>query len=251
MKKNIIITIGLACLCAAFCTSKASAQDKTFQFMVRAGYSYGGTAPLGIPATIRSIDAFRPTTSITAGFDLKWSPGRWGVLVGARYENKGMDAEVTTKGYRMEVTKGDSKIEGLFTGHVEQDVEMRMITVPVMFTCRLGRIATLKLGPYFSFLLNKDFSGIASDGYLRETDPTGPRVNMGSKEGEWATYDFSDEMKDRQMGVALGFDWRLTRHIGLSTDVSWGLTGIFDDDFKTVEQTLYPIYGTAGLYFSF
>ena len=120
-----------------------------------------------------------------------------------------------------------------------------------MLTCRLGNRVTWKVGPYISFLLDKDFSGIASDGYLRQGDPTGQRVDMGAKEGEWATYDFSDEMLDRQFGVAMGFDWRLAKHVGIMTDINWGLTGIFDKDFKTVEQTLYPIYATAGLYLSF
>ena len=255
MKKNSFIIIALACLAPAFLTGKASAQDnndnKAFQVMVRAGYSLGGTAPLGIPATIRSIDAFRPTASVMAGIDLQWNPGQWGVLAGVHFENKGMDAEVTTKGYRMEVVKGDSKIEGLFTGHVEQDVTEWMVTVPVQLTCQLGRVVTLKAGPYISLLIDKDFSGIASDGYLRQGDPTGPRINMGNKEGEWATYDFSNEMRNVQMGLAVGADWRLTRHFGLSSDISWGLTGIFNGDFKTVEQTLYPIYGTVGAYWRF
>ena len=46
-------------------------------------------------------------------------------------------------------------------------------------------------------------------------------------------------------------DWQLHRNIGLSADVNWGLTGIFKKDFKTVEQTLYPIYGTIGAFYKF
>ena len=253
MKKNIIICL----VCSLLLASNAFGADpdsrkKKVEVIARAGYSIGGTAPLGIPATIRSIDAFRPTASIMAGADLKLSLiGSWGIMAGLHYENKAMDAEVTTKGYRMEVVKGDSRIEGLFTGHVKQEVTQKMLTVPVMLTCRLENRVTWKVGPYISFLLDKDFSGIASDGYLRQGDPTGQRVDMGAKEGEWATYDFSDEMLDRQFGVAMGFDWRLAKHIGIMTDINWGLTGIFDKDFKTVEQTLYPIDATAGLYLSF
>jgi hypothetical protein len=35
--------------------------------------------------------------------------------------------------------------------------------------------------------------------------------------------------------------------LGFSFDLSWGLTGIHKSDFKTVEQTLYPIYGTIAV----
>ena len=31
--------------------------------------------------------------------------------------------------------------------------------------------------------------------------------------------------------------------------LNWGLTGIFPSDFKTVEQTLYPVYGTIGVFY--
>ncbi len=233
-------------------TVKADNPFENLEVKARIGYSIGGTAPIGIPATIRSIDAFRLTPSVMAGADfaLPLKQG-WGLMAGLHIENKGMNAEVTTKGYRMEVVKGDSKIEGLFTGHVKQDVTEWMLTLPVEATYAIGEKLTLKAGPYFSLLLHRDFSGIASDGYLRQGDPTGPRINMGTKEGEWATYDFSDDMRRLQMGVNVGADWQLHPHLGLSADLNWGLTGIFRSDFKTVEQTLFPIYGTIGAFYRF
>ena len=51
------------------------------------------------------------------------------------------------------------------------------------------------------------------------------------------------------MGVTVGVDWAFYRRWGLSADLSWGLTGIHHSDFKTVEQTLYPIYGTIGVFY--
>ena len=56
-------------------------------------------------------------------------------------------------------------------------------------------------------------------------------------------------MRTMQFGIAVGADVSLTSRLGLSADVSWGLTGIFPGDYKTVEQTLYPIYGTIGIYY--
>ena len=250
MKKIIICLAGSLLLASNAFAFEPS--DKKIDVIVRAGYSIGGTAPLGIPATIRSIDAFRPTASLMVGADVKLAlKDNWGLMTGLHFENKGMDTEVTTKGYRMEVVKGDSRIEGLFTGHVKQEVTEWMLTLPVLATYQLGEKVTLKAGPYVSVLLDKDFSGIASDGYLRQSNPTGPRINMGNKEGEWATYDFSDDMRSVQMGIAVGADWNVTRHFGLAADLSWGLTGIFGSDFKTVEQTLYPIYGTISAYWKF
>ena len=216
---------------------------------LRIGYNFGGTSPLSLPASIRSIDAFRPTFSpcIGAEMTIPVVRGQWSVVGGIRLENKGMDAEVTVWGYRMAMVKGNSQISGLFWGHVSQEVSQWMLTVPVSFQLSISDFR-FRLGPYVSLLVSKEFSGIASDGYLRQGDPTGPKIEIGNKEGEWATYDFSDDMRSLQWGVGIGVDWQMSSRLGLSADLHWGLSCIFQSDFKTVEQTLYPIYGSVGVF---
>ena len=216
---------------------------------LRIGYNFGGTSPLSLPASIRSIDAFRPTLSpcIGAEMTIPVVRGQWSVVGGIRLENKGMDAEVTVRGYRMAMVKGNSQISGLFWGHVSQEVSQWMLTVPMSFQLSISDFR-FRLGPYVSLLVSKEFSGIASDGYLRQGDPTGPKIEIGNKEGEWATYDFSDDMRSLQWGVGIGVDWQMSSRLGLSADLHWGLSCIFQSDFKTVEQTLYPIYGSVGVF---
>lgn len=222
----------------------------SLQLRIRAGYSIGATTPIPLPETIRSIDGYRLMPSFMVGFDAMLPlRGKWGVALGLHFENKGMEGDVTTKAYHMELVKGDSRIEGLFTGHVKQKVTQWMLTIPLQATLQLGRKVTLKGGPFVSVLLSSDFSGIASDGYLRQGDPTGAKILMGSKEDEWASYDFSDEMRRMQFGIGIGADWQVYRRLGVSADLNWGLTGIFPGDFKTVEQSLYPIYGTIGIFY--
>jgi hypothetical protein len=138
-------------------------------------------------------------------------------------------------------------MEGYYTGRVRQKVTEWMLTLPVQATYQLGQKVRVKAGPYVSLLIDKDFSGYAADGYLRKDDPTGLKVVMGNKEGEWATYDFTDDMRWLQAGIAAGAEWQAWQRLGFSFDLSWGLTGIHKSDFKTVEQTLYPIYGTIAV----
>lgn len=248
MKLKILFTGILALLASTL--SKADSWDDDLQVKARAGYSIGGTAPIGMPETIRSIDAYKLTPSFMFGLDIQKSIGdKWGLLTGLHFENKAMNGDVTTKAYHMEVRKGDSMMEGLFTGKVHQEVTQWMFTLPIQATYSFNDKLQLKAGPYFSLLINKDFSGIASDGYLRQNDPTGPKILMGSKEGEWATYDFSDDMRRFQFGLTVGIDWQFYRNFGLSADLNWGLNGIFKSDFKTVDQTLFPIYATIGLFY--
>ena len=222
----------------------------SLQLKARVGYSIGGTSPLPLPETIRSIDSYTLTPSLTIGFDAMLPiTQKWGIMTGLRFENKGMKAEATTKAYYMEVTKGDQQLAGLFTGRVDQKVKQWMLTLPVQATVTLSRRVMLKGGPYVSFLVNKEFNGIASDGYLRKDTPTGAKILMGDKEGEWATYDLTDDMRSMQFGIGVGVDWQVYKGLGISADLNWGLTGVFPGDYKTVEQTLYPIYGTIGVFY--
>ncbi|MBO4811157.1 MAG: PorT family protein [Prevotella sp.] len=249
MKKNKAYILLVAA--SLFIGSRAEAvTPDSLQLKARVGYNIGGTTPIPLPETIRSLDSYSLTPSFMAGFDAMLPLNQqWGIMAGLRFENKGMKAEVTTKAYFMEVVKGDQRMAGHFTGHVEQEVKQWMLTVPVQATLTLSRKLMLKGGPYVSFLLDKGFSGIASDGYLRKDTPTGPKILMGNREGEWATYDFDDDMRSVQFGIGIGADWQISKCLGVSADLNWGLTGIFPGDFKTVEQTLYPVYGTIGVFY--
>lgn len=224
--------------------------NNDLQHKLRLGYSIGATAPLGMPASIRSLEAYYPTPSFMLGRDV--SRRLWhqlGVQSGIYVEYKAMNAEVTTQGYRMKVKMDADEMEGYYTGHVRQKVHMWMFTVPLQLTFDLNPSVSLKAGPYVSWLFDKNFSGYAANGYLRQDDPTGPRVNMGVTKDERATYDFSNDMRNWQFGVSVGADWQICRQLGLSLDLCWGLTGIMKSDFKTVDQTLYPIYGTMGIFY--
>lgn len=249
MKLNTIFLTLILTFFAA-CPSKAWKVFEDVHMKARLGYSIGGTTPIGLPSTIRGIESFRLTPNFLVGFDaMRPISSRFGVQVGLHLEIKDMDGEVTTKGYRMKVKMDDDELEGLYTGHVRQKVRQSMFTIPVLATYELSRKVQLKVGPYLSLLFHKRFYGYAFDGYLRKDDPTGSKVIMGDKEGEWATYDFDDEMRICQFGMMAGVDWNFYRQFGMSADLSWGLTGIHHSDFKTVEQTLFPIYGTIGIFY--
>lgn len=251
MKKTIYNIIAIA-IVAVLMPAQAVAGDfwDSLQVKARVGYNIGGTAPIPLPQTIRSIESYKLTPSFMVGADAEYGfDDNWGLLVGLRVENKAMRGIVKTKAYHMELVRGNSVMDGLFSGKVDQKVTEWMVTLPVEATLNVSRVVKLKLGPYVSYVFSRNFDGIASDGYLRQGTATGPKILIGDKEGEWATYNFSDNMRRFQFGAAFGADFRRGCRWGLSADINWGLTGIFKSDFKTVEQTLYPIYGTIGAFY--
>ena len=72
-------------------------------------------------------------------------------------------------------------------------------------------------------------------------------MNIGDDVSTSGTYDFSSNMRRFQWGVSAGADWRAFKRWGFFAELKWGLSGIHKSDFHTIEQTLYPIFGSAGI----
>lgn len=251
MKLSYTIKGALLALTALLPTSLLAQADLSSSITARLGYSIGGTTPLGMPASIRSLNSFQPRANIVVGADyVKPFSALWGIRACLRFENKGMKTDANVKTYQMEMRKGADFIEGVFTGGVVTEVDQWMLTVPVLANLQVRKVA-VRVGPYVSCVLSNNFSGYAYDGYIRQGDPTGPKVMIGSEPGQRGDYDFSSDLRRAQFGIMAGADWQFAQHFGAYVDLSWGLTGVFDSDFKTIEQTMYPIYGSLGVFYKF
>lgn len=243
MKK--IIT--LAILLAATISSRAISIPDSLNYTFRIGYNIGGTAPVGMPNTIRKLNRYDFQPNISLGLDVQkdlW--GKWGLAAGVRLENKGMKIDATVKNYHMEMVQGGEHLEGRYTGRLVTECNQWMLTVPVQATFHVSRWM-LKCGPYVSYVATRSFKGHVYDGYLRSGDPTGEKIEMGPDGDDSPTYDFSSEMRKVHVGIAFGADYRIGHRIGVYADVTWGVNDAFKSSFKTIEQTLYPIYGTLGI----
>lgn len=244
--KKILITFTLALMTATTVFSAGILDNLTYN--LRFGYGIGGSAPMGMPATIRSLDSYKLEPNFSLGLGVyKQQSDHWGLTTGLHLENKGMNIDATVKNYHIAIVRGGQRLEGQFTGHNASEVEMWMLTLPLQATYSINSNLHLKLGPYMSYVRSHSFRGYAYDGYLRVGDPTGAKVELGSDEGSRGTYDFSDDMRSLQFGMMLGAEWYFYKRWGAFADLSWGFTGIFKKDFNTIEQTLYPIYGTIGV----
>lgn len=246
MNKRTILSAALLTFCTIGAWSGSIFDNLTYQ--ARLGYNLGGTAPVGMPATIRSLDKFTPKATFTIGLDAyKPLGGRWGLMAGFHLESKGMKTDAKVKDYSMEMRQGGESLSGRFTGNVVTDASLHMLTLPLQATYDLGQKVRLKAGPYFSYVGSASFSGYAYDGYLREGNPTGAKVELGHNEGERGDYDFSDDLRRWQFGLDVGADWYFSNRVGAYAGLTWGLSGIFKKSFTTIEQTMYPIFGTIGV----
>ena len=151
--------------------SKRSAWNKylhSYEYQARVAYNLGGTAPIGMPATIRTLHSYTLRPNFSLGVDA-YHPlsGNWGFVGGIRFENKSMKTDAGVKNYYMKIVRGGEELQGIFTGDVVTKVDMSLITVPIQATYDVCDNLRFKLGPYVSYVTSKKFEGWAYDGYLQ------------------------------------------------------------------------------------
>ena len=223
---------------------------RNWQHDLRIGYSIGGIAPVGLPASIRGVNSYSIMPDFGIGVETKrLYSDHWGIITGLRFENKAMKVDARVKNYHMKMVQGTETLEGMFTGDDETKVNMWMFTIPVQALYRIGKV-DLKAGPYLSWVVGRQFKGYAHDGYIRVGNPTGAKVEIGSEPDNRGTYDFSDNLRQLQWGAIVGADWKFSKRVGAYADLTWGLNGVFHKNFTVIDQTMYPIYGTLGLVYS-
>ena len=226
---------------------------KGLEYEVKAGYNIGGTSPLPIPPQIQNLISYSPGLGVMLGLEVtKWFVERenFGLIFSLRLENKVMETDANVKNYRMKMIGEDfSYIEGSWTGKVHTSISNSFVSIPILFTYKVSPRWKLKLGGYASYLLVGDFSGHVYEGYLREGDSTGPKIEFTGDAK--ADYSFSDDLKRFCGGAQLGAEWRALKRLNVNVDLTWGLSGIFPKDFETVTFAMYPIYGNLGFGYIF
>ncbi len=214
-----------------------------------AGFNIGGAAPLPLPAEIRKIEGFKPRVNFAIQGDAskQFGKSRWGMMVGVRFEMKGMETDAKVKSYRLRATNPDGGVvNGVWTGNVKTKVNNSYLSFPILATCKFGERWKIGFGPYLAYMINGEFSGEAYDGYIRDTDPTGEKAEVAV-----ATYDYSSSLRHFHWGVQAGAEFRAYKHLLVTAYLQWGLNDIFPDDFADVSFALYPIYGTVGFAYEF
>lgn len=224
-------------------------------WIIRAGYVIGGTTPLPLPKEIRHINEFSPLGGFTIGADYYHMFGkRVGIQFGAHLFYEGFHTSADVKNYKMAITQGNSSLSGYFTGTDVTDTKMFGITIPVTATIRISPRWNVNAGPFISFVGSGSFKGEVYDnsegiGYLREGDPTGPKIEITRKNP--ASYDFSSDMRHLYWGMQVMFEWKALQHMNVFGGLDWGLSSIFPGDFETISFGMYPIYAKFGLAYRF
>ncbi len=211
------------------------------EFRLKAGIAVGGVSPLPIPLNIQEVQGYSPgiNLSIEAEFVQDFN-GSVGYSTGLRVETKGMTTNARVAGYSMSMSDGGQEVSGVWWGMVETQVSNNYLTVPVLLLWKPSPRWDVKIGPYGSFVIGRQFTGSVYDGYLREGSPVGEKVVFEG--GRRAYYDFSKNLSRWDWGAQLAADWRAFPHLLVGMDLTWGLKDVFEKDFRTVAFNMYPIF---------
>lgn len=236
---------------------------KHWNFDVRAGYSIGGTLPLGFPPEMRYINSFAPKFNYRFGVDVEYrfNP-KWGLDAGIYFERKGFNADIALRQFNVIMSQGGNDITGPYTGNVVINITQTGFTVPIQAAWYIRKNVKLKFGGYFSYITDRNFHGYAyglptpsgyTTAYLRRGEIRGDLIYIGNDEttrGYFSGALFDGFMRRVQGGVTIGCDYYFLRHWGVFLDAGFGVNSAFNSDpSNPVTMALHPLYATVGIVF--
>lgn len=218
------------------------------EYRMKAGFNIGGTSPIPLPAEIRSIKSWSPKVAAAVEVSVtKWFSNAWGMETGIRLENKCMETDARVKNYNMAMVANDGgQMSGSWTGYVKTNINNSYVSLPILVVYQLKPKWILKAGFELSYLTVGEFNGTAYNGYLRNENPIGEKVEVSE-----ALYDFSDHLRKINSGLLIGCEWRIKLHLSINTHLTWGLNNVFESDFETIKFKMYPIYINLGFGYVF
>lgn len=221
-------------------------------FEVQYGINMGGFMPsiFDMPSEIEEIQHFAPVGWGNLQMHVNYFfNDKYGLQAGLAIENRGMATDALVKSFHTTVVKDNSSVEGYFTGKVHTHAQVGQLTLPVSFVWHPYKKWNIEAGLSASYIFRKTFDGAVSDGYLRHLTPIGPKIAFeGSVKGE---YDFSEDMRDFNVGCRLNLAYLLSEHYSVKLGVHSDFLPLFESDFKTISYKLHPFFMHVALAYRF
>ncbi|MCL2207541.1 MAG: PorT family protein [Fibromonadales bacterium] len=235
-----IINLSLLLLCV----SALAAERPLWDISAKIGLNLGGAMPFPIPANIQKIENYSSNIGPTVEAEaLRWINKKVGVSAGIRSDNKGAKTTTKVKEYSLRF----EDFHGKFRGTVDTEMSFNYLSLPVLAHYVLQNNFSVYAGAYYAYLLNGEFKGAASAGYLNTgTD------KITFREEDREQYDFSKELRRYDAGLSIGMNYLpYNEHILLSFDFNYGLLSVFPEDFKGIADDMQNVYGRLSVGYLF
>lgn len=219
-----------------------------FQHRGLLAVNFGGTLPIPIPNSF-SPTGFGVKFCPTVGYEMvMMSDYGFGLLMGLRYEAKGMRADADVYQIYTNATVDDATASGYFTGKNHTEIYNQYLVLPVGIAWQpRNERWQVNANFYIAQAVGRSFKGYVSDGYLRQDTPTGPKIAIGAPQA----FDFKNEVSTFDYGVEVGFYRTIYKKFQFNTHLSWGLKSIMNKDFTGLPYKMHNVYARIGFSYRF
>lgn len=225
------------------CSTIVFSQERKFNFYSNLSVDLGGTIPYpisDIPEGAEGTPRIGPSLGFGSEYDLNNS---WQFALESNYHIIAYTA--TTNVVSQSFTNGAAQL--YFTGHTETDIELRMISFPLLAFYKFKKGHRILLGAYYSTMLEAKFETEGTDGISSDDKSITDNAIMPGTIDE--SYSFSENIDSYDFGVLIGYSYSLGQRMYIWTKINAGFKSIFKKEFDSIDYDLYQVRINLGVSF--
>lgn len=241
MKRIFILSFIFLVLVLVLNSSTGNAQDRKLAIYPALGVDLGGAVPFpfsDIPDGAGGTPAPYPYLGLGAEYPIK---GNWKIAAEVNYRviSFTSDARVISQAYY----PGDGSVL-YFSGDTYTDVELRQVEFPLVGIYQLRESRAILFGAYYSIILEGTFITEARNGVSNaDKNITDNAILPGLFETD---YQFSDKIDNYDIGILVGYRYKLGEKMNLYGRIQVGFKSIFKPDFENIDYEMYQVRLNLG-----
>lgn len=249
--KSKYILIGLAILLIG--TAETAAQKSNnntypkFNIGVHTGLDIGAAAPyppssLGSESKISAVPYLTPALGFSANLIIN---DQWSLSMESTYKKFGIDAKAWVTDQRFIDIDDPERIIS-FRGTAKVQMKFSLLEIPVYagYSFNKGK-NRLVLGPYFAYVFSGEFDASPQKGMLVNVNNPDDFAPVSPEEP--FTQNFSDNLSNWDIGMLIGYEWRVIEKMYLGARLSVGFKDVFKPDAKYLTYDMIHMRGTLTL----
>jgi hypothetical protein len=222
------------------------AQEAKWQFAPSLGIDMGGAIPVplsSVPKGAKGTPKLKPNLGI--GFYRTFNH-RWNMGFEVSYHILSIDAYVNV--ISQPFWSDDRSYATYFSGEAFTSTELQFIEFPVIAYYKFNERWSMAFGAYYSYILNGKLETEGRNGWIsadKEDTDTAPLPGTQN-----TSFNFNDELDNYDLGVLLGYQWKVAERVNLWGRFNVGFKSIFKPDFNNIDYDMFQFRFSTGVSFT-
>jgi hypothetical protein len=221
------------------------AQDTKWEFASSLGVDMGGAIPMPLsemPDDAKASPKLKPNLGIAFKRNIN---ERWSLGTELSYHTLAVDANVNV--ISQAFWSDDRSYATYFSGEAFSSTELQFVEIPFTTYYHFNKRWSLVFGAYYSVLLNGRLETEGRNGWISaDKNDTDTAPLPGTQN---TTFDFNDELDNYDVGVLVGYQFKVGERIDLWGRFNVGFKSIFVPDFNNIDYEMYQFRFSTGVSF--